>query len=128
MSDLPQKIVVVVKNSPNCSCFCCRSVFTVELKPDPSNVAYNNETLGLHTDLPYRFKPPGVQLLHCIEAAVAETEGLSLFSDGFNGAEELRKANEQHFKLLTEVLVDYKDYSSDAIGHFLMLATHPVIQ
>ena len=34
--------------------------FEVMFKEDPSNVAYTNGTLGLHTDLPYYEYTPGV--------------------------------------------------------------------
>lgn len=45
-------------------------VFTVESSSRPDSTANTSLGLGQHTDLPTRERPPGFQLLHCVESTV----------------------------------------------------------
>lgn len=55
--------------------------FDVIVQPNPVNQAFTASALPLHTDLPFYSLPPGVQMLHCINAG-GENNAKSLFVDG----------------------------------------------
>ena len=55
-------------------------LFNVETKPNPSDLAYTDVALALHTDNPYRDPVPGIQYLHCLKNEVSG--GLSTLVDG----------------------------------------------
>jgi len=80
--------------------------FEVISKPNPNNLAYTAVTLPLHTDLPNQEVPPGFQFLHCL-ANDAEGGG-SLFADGFAMAEDLRMADPEAFRLLSEIAIPFR--------------------
>lgn len=42
----------------------CRNYYDLKTVVCPSNLAYTGTKLGLHTDLPYIYGPPGVSKLH----------------------------------------------------------------
>jgi gamma-butyrobetaine dioxygenase len=72
--------------------------------------------LDPHTDNPYRWPVPGVQLLHCL---VNETSGgLSTLVDGFAAAEALRIRDGEAFRLLahTAVRFRYRDAATDLVA------------
>ncbi|XP_045110420.1 gamma-butyrobetaine dioxygenase-like isoform X2 [Portunus trituberculatus] len=100
--------------------------FTVQAKPDPSNVAYLNGPLQLHADLPYYEYKPGVQFIHCIK----QYEGVggdSQITDAVHVARQLQKACPEHYRLLTDTLVDWFDIGKDETGEFYKLLRLPVI-
>ena len=77
------------------------STFDVVFKQsDSTHIAYTGAALKSHIDLPYREKPPGVQMLHCIESA--SVGGGSTLVDGIKCAEVLRHSNPEAFRVLTE--------------------------
>lgn len=80
--------------------------FDVRSKPNPNNAAYTAIGLALHTDLPNWRQPPDIQLLYCLENG-AEGGG-SLFADGFQVAEVLRRENPEAFRLLSETSIDFR--------------------
>ncbi|OYU34589.1 TauD/TfdA family dioxygenase [Novosphingobium sp. PASSN1] len=86
--------------------------FEVVSKPDPNNLAYTAVTLPLHTDLPNQEVPPGFQFLHCL--ANEAQGGGSLFADGFALAEDLRSADPEAFRLLSEVAIPFRFHDGDA--------------
>ena len=59
--------------------------------PAAKNVAYTSGNLGFHMDLLYMADPPGIQLLHCMNASTQGGE--SLFSDGFYAFESMKKSD-----------------------------------
>ena len=65
------------------------------------SVANRNVALKPHTDEPYRASPPGILLFHCIETDVNGT-GSSIFMDGFELAENLRRQDPDGFNALTK--------------------------
>ncbi|KAK8393294.1 hypothetical protein O3P69_013366 [Scylla paramamosain] len=100
--------------------------FTVQAKPDPSNVAYLNGPLQLHADLPYYEYKPGVQFIHCI----TQYEGVggdSQITDAIHVARQLQKECPEHYRLLTDTPVDWFDIGTDETGEFYKLLRLPVI-
>ncbi|XP_074598121.1 gamma-butyrobetaine dioxygenase-like [Brevipalpus obovatus] len=75
--------------------------FDVVASPDPlSHFSYSSQPLEPHTDLCYRERVPGTQLLHCIRDA--DSEGFSLFTDGFQCASLIRAQHPELFQALTQ--------------------------
>lgn len=99
----------------------------METKEDLTSVAYTSEALGLHTDLPYYFEPPGIQLLHCIKEA-DQQGGLTSIADGFYCAEKLKQERDDYFQILSNTDVDFKDYGGDAVDRFWLLDSYPIIE
>ena len=56
-------------------------VFDVAVRVDATNLADTARGLSLHTDNPYRFPPPTLQLLHCLASSAAGGE--TIVADGF---------------------------------------------
>ena len=82
------------------------SLFEVRSEPVAIDLAYTSLALDPHTDNPYRWPVPGVQLLHCL---VNETSGgLSTLVDGFAAAEALRARDPEAFQLLTRTPVRFR--------------------
>ena len=79
--------------------------WTVEATVDPYSAVDSELGLKVHTDLPYRQSPPGLQL---ILAVIADVEGgASTLVDGFTMAERLRAENRRWWQLLTSVPFAY---------------------
>lgn len=97
-------------------------LFDVRAVPDPENLAYSDQGLGLHTDNPYREPVPGFQALHVLVAA--PDGGESLFADGFAVAEQLRQQDQAAFEVLTRTPVPFAYRSKNAALH----AERPLIQ
>jgi gamma-butyrobetaine dioxygenase len=89
-------------------------IFDVEAVPDPEHLAYTGVALPLHTDNPYREPSPGIQLLHCIDAAAEGGE--SLFSDGFAAAQQLACDAPDLFEVLRSLRVPFR-YRDSACDH-----------
>ena len=53
--------------------------FDVVAEPDPEHLAYTGTYLHHHTDLNYRDKSPGMQLLHCLKVMPFSTISMNLF-------------------------------------------------
>jgi gamma-butyrobetaine dioxygenase len=82
------------------------ALFEVRSEPVANDLAYTSLPLDPHTDNPYRWPVPGVQLLHCL---VNETSGgLSTLVDGFAAAEALRARDPEAFQLLTRTSVRFR--------------------
>ncbi len=96
-------------------------LFDVRVTATPSNLAFTGLPIAPHTDNPYRDPVPTVQLLHCLESAVAG--GDSGLVDGFMAAGLLRAADPGAFALLaaTPVTFAYADATA------ALTATRPVI-
>ncbi len=78
----------------------------VKSKPNPKNVAYTHQNLGLHMDLLYMQNPPGLQLLHCLKATCSG--GNSLFSDSFRAVARLEEDDSPaHYDALLRFPVTY---------------------
>jgi gamma-butyrobetaine dioxygenase len=81
-------------------------IHDVRPRPDPDSLAYTRLPLPLHTDLPARISPPGVQLLHCLINDA--TEGDSLVSDGLSVSIALRESSPDLHRVLTEQPVEFR--------------------
>jgi len=82
------------------------ALFDVRSTPEASDLAYTSIALDPHTDNPYRFPVPGVQLLHCL---VNETAGgLSTLVDAFAVAEALKAREPRAFRILTGTAVRFR--------------------
>jgi len=88
--------------------------FDVINEPDPeAHLAYSGVYLHHHTDMNYREKSPGIQLLHCLEAESPETlgsdpGGMSFFVDGFNVAKWLEENEPAAFHVLTTTPIRFQ--------------------
>lgn len=92
------------------------AIFEVRSEPVATDLAYTSLPLDPHTDNPYRWPVPGVQLLHCL---VNETSGgLSTLVDGFAAAEALRARDPEGFQVLTRTPVRfrYRDATTDLVA------------
>jgi len=103
------------------------TVFEVENKPNPSNLAYTSGSLPLHVDLPYYRYQPGIQFLHCIVQSDEENCGESQFSDGFHAAQQIRDQNPDMYDVLTKVKFKFSDIGSDENGEFDLQYERPLI-
>lgn len=52
--------------------------FDVVAEPDPEHLAYTGTYLHHHTDMNYREKSPGMQLLHCLKVRPFNTISMNL--------------------------------------------------
>ena len=98
-----------------------RPYFKVISKEQASNLAYTPATLGLHKDLPFYERPPGVQLLHCVQQTQDVIGGENEFADSFQVAERLKEKHPKSYEILERTLIDFYDYGSDFLPDFHML-------
>jgi gamma-butyrobetaine dioxygenase len=96
--------------------------FDVRSKPDPNNLADTALALGVHTDNPYRFPAPGIQLLHCLECEAPGGE--TVLVDGFRAAALLQDEDPDAFARLSRLPLPFRFRSADAD----LTATTPVIE
>jgi len=92
------------------------ALFDVRSTPEACDLAYTAVPLDPHTDNPYRWPVPGVQLLHCL---VNQTSGgLSTLVDGFAAAAALRARDGEAFRLLSQTAVRfrYRDAATDLVA------------
>lgn len=89
-------------------------IHDVRPRSDPDSLAYTQLPLPLHTDLPSRISPPGVQLLHCLINDAAE--GDVLLSDGLSVANALRESSPELHRVLTEERVEFR-FASDTVDY-----------
>lgn len=90
------------------------------------NVAYTSKSFPMHTDLAYMGRPPGAQMIHCINQARDEG-GENWFADGFKVALDLKEADPEAYEILCNVPMEFKDRGSYFYGTFYQRASHPVI-
>jgi len=92
------------------------ALFEVRSTPEACDLAYTAMPLDPHTDNPYRWPVPGVQLLHCL---VNQTSGgLSTLVDGFAVAEALRARDAEAFRVLSQTAVRfrYRDSGTELVA------------
>jgi gamma-butyrobetaine dioxygenase len=92
------------------------ALFDVRSTPEACDLAYTAMPLDPHTDNPYRWPVPGVQLLHCL---VNQTSGgLSTLVDGFAAAESLRACDAEAFRVLSQTAVRfrYRDSATELVA------------
>lgn len=101
-------------------------VFQVMSKPDPNNLAFTNATLGLHTDNPYYYYVPGVQMLHCLKQSGTEG-GDNVFADGFNAAYQMKEEQPEHFETLSQLPVDFYDVGKEGNYDYFLRTRKPTV-
>lgn len=74
--------------------------------PNPTNIAYTHQELGLHQDLLYFDSPPALQLLHCMKNSA--TGGESIFADAVRAAHLLRDTENELFRAVRTFPVSYQ--------------------
>ncbi|XP_037035014.1 gamma-butyrobetaine dioxygenase-like isoform X1 [Bradysia coprophila] len=140
LQSLSKNGVSIIENTPHseqeCRKLCDRVAFirkthygeefTVQAKPNTSNVAYLSTPLQLHTDLPYYGYKPGVILLHCLTQSQS-SGGSNLLSDGFLAAERMKLDWEKYYEILTTTLVDWCDIGEENGEKFYSLHRAPII-
>ncbi|XP_046394006.1 gamma-butyrobetaine dioxygenase-like [Ischnura elegans] len=88
--------------------------FDVINEPDPTaHLAYSGLYLHHHTDMNYREKTPGMQLLHCLKANNPKEQGedpggMSFFVDGFRAAKWLEDNEPAAFHILTSTPIRFQ--------------------
>lgn len=83
--------------------------FDVRTHIKPTNLAYTSKALEMHTDVPAEELAPGIQYLHCRRNSVEG--GRNLFLDGTAVANDLRAADPEAFRLLSEIDIPfYKEH------------------
>ncbi|KAG9240156.1 hypothetical protein BJ878DRAFT_527904 [Calycina marina] len=92
----------------------------VKSKPEAKNVAYTSQFLGLHMDLLYMAKPPGVQFLHCLKNTCEG--GTSLFTDSWKAAAQDLSAADRNLLSTFELPYHYEN----AGEHYYF--RHPVVE
>lgn len=75
--------------------------FDVISENQPTNLAYTSVELPMHMDLMYYESPPGLQILHCLEADVEG--GANMFVDGFKVAQDFKEQHPHWFDILCNV-------------------------
>ncbi|XP_013778774.1 uncharacterized protein LOC106463300 [Limulus polyphemus] len=94
--------------------------FNLKQNLDPkAHLAYTGIALSPHTDLAYRERSPGVQMLHCLHSSdpsiVGQDKagGQSFFIDGYVAAEWLRDNHPDHFILLCSTPVPFSLFDAE---------------
>lgn len=78
-------------------------VFNIRVDKNPINIAYTDQELPLHMDLPYYESPPGLQILHCLNFKSTVQGGLSTFLDIVKVANQFMLDFPNEFKTLTRI-------------------------
>ena len=73
---------------------------------DPVTPVYSDLPLRVHTDLPYRDLPPGLQFILCAQADAQGGE--SILVDGYRIAEEIRTTSPESWLTLTQADWTYR--------------------
>lgn len=104
-------------------------VFDIVTEPEAWTLSQSNKGQDPHTDDPYRYRPSGISILHCCQAADGDG-GVSLLVDGFAVAQHLRRHDPDGFRLLAAVPVPYVRHRTRAVDQgddVHMVAYGPVI-
>jgi gamma-butyrobetaine dioxygenase len=104
-------------------------IFNIISEPEVWELSQSDLALHVHTDDPYRHTPPGISLLHCVEAS-SEGGGVSVLVDGFAVAEQFRDLDPGGFDLLSSIPVSFIRYREDPVPQgddVYLLAEAPII-
>jgi len=89
-------------------------IFDLISEPDVWDLSQSSEALDPHSDDPYRYSPPGVRILFCVEAS-GGGGGASSLTNGIAACEEMRSVDIEGFKLLSEISIPYIRYREDIV-------------
>lgn len=81
-------------------------LFDVKTVVNPNNLAFTSLGLSPHTDNPYRYPTPTLQLLHCLESNASG--GNSVLVDGFKIIADLKSYSPYMFHLLCTIPVTFR--------------------
>lgn len=104
-------------------------IFDIVTEPEAWTLSQSDKGQDPHTDDPYRYRPSGISILHCCQAAAGDG-GASLLVDGFAVAEHLRRDDPGGFRLLATVAVPYVRHRTRSVEQgedVHMVAYGPVI-
>nr|CAG4637028.1 EOG090X06NC [Ceriodaphnia reticulata]SVE72949.1 EOG090X06NC [Ceriodaphnia reticulata] len=107
------KIIEVVKRFAYVKETSYGVTFDVVAEPDPEHLAFTGAHLHHHTDMNYREKSPGMQLLHCLKSTDlkgvgGDPGGMSFFADGFRAAKWLKENEAAAFHILAATPVQFQ--------------------
>ncbi|KAF2358772.1 protein of unknown function DUF971 [Trinorchestia longiramus] len=108
-----EKIVDVVKRFAYVKETQYGQIFDVINEPkEGTHLAFSGVALAYHTDMNYREKSPGMQLLHCLKAngpdqLGEDIGGRSMFVDGFRAARWMEENEPTAFHVLTSTPVRF---------------------
>ena len=100
--------------------------FVLKFKEGAYNFSYVGSALQLHSDLPYYDYKPGTNLLHCLVQSKMGG-GQNTIVDGFNAADRMRKLYPDDFKVLTKVMVNWRDKGVDCGTAYDKIIRSPLI-
>lgn len=102
--------------------------FDVRAEAAPSNLAYTDRGLQVHTDNPYRDPVPTLQLLACLENAAAGGE--SVVVDGFAVARRLAAEDPDAFRCLARypARFAYAPVARDGVAGVRLGARRPMLE
>lgn len=86
-------------------------LYDVIAKKEPENLADTALGLAPHTDNPYRYPTPTIQVLHCLQADV--DGGMTILIDGFFLAEKIKAEKPEYYQLLSTQLLKFKYETSE---------------
>lgn len=89
-------------------------VFDLISEPNVWDLSQSSEALDPHTDDPYRYSPPGIRILYCVEAS-KDGGGQSEIVNGISVCEHLRQSNPRGFELLSTLPVPHIRYRESAV-------------
>ncbi len=97
-------------------------VFEIITTPDPTVLANSPHPIRPHTDENFREPPPGIMIFHCLQAS-EDGGGVSVMTDGFKLAADLKAADPEAYDLLSRVPIPHRRFL-DTVG---LRAESPVI-
>ncbi|XP_063855501.1 gamma-butyrobetaine dioxygenase-like [Scylla paramamosain] len=100
--------------------------FNMQTRMNPNNLAFTDDCLDMHTDLPCLAAKPEIQMLHVIKEFPGEG-GETMLSDGFTAASKLKKNHPEYFDMLAKTLVDFVDVGIEDGVKFHICWRAPVI-
>ncbi|ETW96450.1 MAG: hypothetical protein ETSY2_46370 [Candidatus Entotheonella gemina] len=83
----------------------------VKTVADSAELANTSHALNLHTDYAYWNIPDLISCLYCVENEAIGGE--SVMVDGFRIAEDFRRDHPDHFRMLTRIPVQFRQFYSD---------------
>eukprot|EP00116_Pleurobrachia_bachei_P008510 sb/3468772/ len=98
------------------------TVSRVSFMNDPSNQAFNNQHLDLHTDMPYYTQTPSAYFFHCLANEL--DGGESYWADTFSAVREIRETRPDYYELLTTVSVPFRQYATG----WHMAGSYPTVE
>ncbi len=97
-------------------------IFEIKSTPNPTIIANAPVPLRPHTDENFREPPPGIMIFHTIQAS-EDRGGVSVMTDGFKIAEDLKKEDPAAYELLSNVPIPHRRFI-EGVG---LRAEHPIL-